>query len=56
MFIAHQDDLKVTASGICDANDQWCESEESEFIPSSSLETDMVGNVIKTSTKGMFKT
>jgi len=55
LFIAHQDGLKVTVSGIFDRHDQWCESKKPEFIPSSSLETDMAGTVIKTRIKGMFK-
>ena len=48
--------LKVAVSGICDRHDQWCELKKPEFIPSSSLENDMAGSVIKIRIEGMFKT
>jgi hypothetical protein len=54
--MAHQYDLKVTVSGICYRHDQCCESKKPEFIPSSSLETNMMESVIKIKVKGMVKT
>jgi hypothetical protein len=33
VFVGHEDELKVTVSGVCDLDDQWCQSKNRNLHP-----------------------